>query len=146
MRCFEKGEKQGGISWRCHSAECISFILRWQLRGNVSSRRNMQPANHSTTPNALDLHITALLMWEMPVLLVKLEAKVICFTSSAYANCRRSHVRWQYMKKEEKVQNKKEEKVKSKKKNLKLPEQIAEERFDKCMGLYNVWGQWRKSY
>jgi len=42
------------------------------------------------------------------------------------------------MKKEEKVQNKKEEKVKSKKKNLKLPEQIAEERFDKCMGLYNV--------
>jgi len=51
---------------------------------------------------ALELHITALLMWEVPVLLVELEAKVTCFTTSAYANCKRSHVRCQYMGEKEK--------------------------------------------
>jgi len=81
MRCFEKGQRQEGISWRCHSAECISFIQRWQLRGHVSSRRNTQHATCKLLQDAhaLELHTTAFLMWEMPVLLVGLEAKVTCF-------------------------------------------------------------------
>ena len=56
--------------------------------------------------HALELHITAFLMWEMPVLLVVLEAKVTCFTSSAYANRQRSHVKCQKLNKHVSYQNK----------------------------------------